>query len=233
MTTPEAVPQAAQGAAPHHANRKVMSRFHLTRRLVSRLHRDEAVIGGIGNTNFDLWMTGPGRPQNFYMLGSMGLAIPIALGVAVAQPGRGVVAIEGDGSLLMQMGCLGTVGARQPANLLVVVMDNGIYQITGGQPTATAASVDLVGVAHACGIRSAHWATDEDGFEQMVERFLREPGPHLIAARIDGQPGTGTTERDPALIRRRFMEGIKAQGIKGQGAGGQGAGGQGAGIAAA
>lgn len=219
MTASQEDPQAAQGAAPHHANRKAMNRFHLTRRLVSRLHREEAVVGGIGNTNFDLWLTGPGRAQNFYMLGSMGLAVPIALGVAIAQPGRGVVAIEGDGSLLMQMGCLGTVGARRPANLLIVVMDNARYQITGGQPTATAAAVDLVAVARACGIRSAHWATDEEGFEGMVERALREPGPHLVAVRIDGQPATGITERDPAGIRRRFMQGIAAQGTGTQGGG--------------
>ena len=124
-------------------NAKVMNRFELTKRLVAKLKRDEAVIGGIGNTNFDLWASGQ-RPQNFYMLGSMGLTIPIALGVAIAQPKRHVIALEGDGSLLMQLGCLGTVAARAPKNLTIVVWDNGIYQITGGQPTASAATVDLV-----------------------------------------------------------------------------------------
>jgi thiamine pyrophosphate-dependent acetolactate synthase large subunit-like protein len=192
--------------APHHANRKVMNRFEVTRRLVARLHRDEAVIGGIGNTNFDLWMAGQ-RAQNFYMLGSMGLAIPIAVGVALAQPGRGVVAVEGDGSLLMQLGCLSTVGSLQLRNLLIVIMDNGCYQITGAQPTATG-STDLVEVARACGIASAHWAADEGGFESLVERCLREAGPHLVCARIDGKPAVGTTERNPALIGHRFMHGL-------------------------
>ncbi len=84
-------------------NAKVMNRFDLTKRLVAKLTHDEAVIGGIGNTNFDLWAAGQ-RPQNFYMLGSMGLACPIALGVALAQPKRRVIALEGDGSLLMQLG---------------------------------------------------------------------------------------------------------------------------------
>jgi len=191
----------------HHGNLKVMNRFDVTQRLVGRLHRDEAVIGGIGNTNFDLWMAGS-RPQNFYMLGSMGLACPIALGVALAQPGRGVVAVEGDGSLLMQLSCLGTIGTLAPANLVIVVMDNASYQITGGQPTATASSVDLVGVALASGIRSSQWAADEASFEAMVDRCLAEPGPHLIAVRIDGKPATGTTERDPIAIRQRFMKAI-------------------------
>ena len=68
-------------------NTKVMNRFDLTSRLIAKLKNEEAVIGGIGNTNFDLWAAGH-RPQNFYMLGSMGLAFPIALGVALAQPKR-------------------------------------------------------------------------------------------------------------------------------------------------
>src|SRR5579875_2437835 len=123
-------------------NMKVMNRFELTQRLVARLSRKEAVVAGIGNTNFDLWAAGR-RPQNFYMLGSMGLACPIALGVALAQPGRRVVAIEGDGSLLMQLGCLATIGMVQPRNLAIVVMDNGLYQVTGGQKTASAAGADF------------------------------------------------------------------------------------------
>src|SRR6185437_13045113 len=74
-----------------------MNRFDLTKRLVAKLQHREAVIGGIGNTNFDLWAAGQ-RPENFYMLGSMGLAVPIALGVALAQPARRIFALEGDGS---------------------------------------------------------------------------------------------------------------------------------------
>src|ERR671927_267652 len=87
---------------------KVLSRAELTKRLTARLKHDEAVVAGIGNTNFDLYAAGH-RPQNFYMLGSMGLAVPIALGVAIAQPSRGVIALEGDGSILMSLGSLSTV----------------------------------------------------------------------------------------------------------------------------
>ncbi len=94
-------------------NTKVMNRFDLTTRLVAKLKSEEAVIGGIGNTNFDLWAAGH-RPQNFYMLGSMGLSFPIALGVALAQPKRRVIALEGDGSLLMQLGCLTTIATLAP-----------------------------------------------------------------------------------------------------------------------
>src|ERR1700687_2867780 len=169
-------------------NAKVMNRFALTQRLVAKLRRDEAVIGGIGNTNFDLWSAGR-RPQNFYMLGSMGLAIPIALGVAIAQPARHVVALEGDGSLLMQLGCLTTVAMRAPKNLTIVVWDNGIYQITGAQPTASASTADLVAIARGAGLANSAWAADEDDFDRLAAIALKDDGPRLIAVRIDNQPG--------------------------------------------
>ena len=204
MRTPP--PHNAQRAGGAH-NAKVMNRFELTQRLTAQLKREEAVIGGIGNANFDLWSSGP-RPQNFYMLGSMGLAIPIALGVAIAQPQRHVVALEGDGSLLMQLGCLATVAMRAPTNLTIVVWDNGIYQITGGQPTASASAADLVAIARGAGIAKSAWAADEDDFERLFAAALKDGGPSLIAARIDDKPGVGTTDRDPVQIRARFMHGL-------------------------
>lgn len=202
MTTLQHNAQRAGGAH----NAKVMNRFELTKRLTSQLKHEEAVIGGIGNANFDLWSSGQ-RPQNFYMLGSMGLAVPIALGVAIAQPQRHVVALEGDGSLLMQLGCLATVAMRAPTNLTIVVWDNGIYQITGGQPTASASAADLVAIARGAGIAKSAWAADEEDFERLFAQALKG-GPSLIAARIDDKPGVGTTDRDPVQIRARFMQGL-------------------------
>ena len=188
-------------------NTKVMNRFDLTSRLVARLKKEEAVIGGIGNTNFDLWAAGH-RPQNFYMLGSMGLAFPIALGVALAQPSRRVFALEGDGSLLMQLGCLSTIATLKPKNLVMIVMDNGIYQITGAQPTPAAAATDLMAVAAGCGLTNSAWAADEEDFERLIEKSLTATEPMLIGVRIDDKPGTGTTRRDPVQIRERFMLGL-------------------------
>jgi thiamine pyrophosphate-dependent acetolactate synthase large subunit-like protein len=89
----------------------IFNRTELTKRLVAKLKHEEAA--GIGNTNFDLFAAGH-RPQNFYMLGSMGLAVPIAL--------------EGDGSILMLLGSLSTVGTARPRNLTIIIMDNGLYQ---------------------------------------------------------------------------------------------------------
>ena len=188
-------------------NIRIMNRFALTERLVARLGHEEAVVAGIGNTNSALWAAGR-RPQNFYMLGSMGLAVPIALGVALAQPQRRVVALEGDGSLLMQLGALATVARLAPTNLLIVVMDNCAYQITGAQPTATAFHADLVAIARGAGLAQSAWAADEADFDGLVIEALAQDGPRLIAARIDDKPATGMTERDPAQIRDRFMRGL-------------------------
>src|SRR6185503_10450079 len=145
-------------------NSKVMNRLDLSKRLVAKLKHEEAVIGGIGNANFDLYAAGR-RPQNFYMLGSMGLAAPIALGVALAQPKRRVFALEGDGSLLMQLGCLTTIANLAPKNLTIILWDNAMYQITGSQKTATAGKADLVELARAAGIAQSAWANDESDFE--------------------------------------------------------------------
>src|SRR6266853_858348 len=196
------MPSAASVAS--YDNAKVLNRFALTKQLVARLRNEEAVIGGIGNTNFDLWSAGH-RPQNFYMLGSMGLAIPIALGVALAQPKRHVVALEGDGSLLMQLGCLATIAALKPKNLTMVIMDNGLYQITGGQRTPAAGTADYVALARAAGLAKCAWAADEEEFDNLIDIALIEGGPSFIAARIDDKPGVGPTDRDPVQIRERFM----------------------------
>ena len=186
---------------------QVLNRADLTRRLVAKLKCDEAVVAGIGNTNFDLYAAGH-RPQNFYMLGSMGLACPIALGVALAQPERGVIALEGDGSILMALGCLTTIGMVKPRNLTIVIMDNGIYQITGKQKAATAVTADVVAIARGAGIADSHWVRDAAHFETLMSRRFDEGGPLLLAAKIDDQGGTAQTPRDPALIRQRFMRGL-------------------------
>ena len=188
------------------ADRKIFNRAALTKRLVAKLG-DEAIIAGIGNTNFDLYAAGH-RAQNFYMLGSMGLACPIAVGVALAQPERGVIALEGDGSILMALGCLATIASLKPRNLTIIIMDNGIYQITGKQPTATSGATDIVAVARGAGIAASEWIRDEAHFDSLIARDFRHGGPVLLAAKIDDQPGAVQPPRDPALVRNRFMRGL-------------------------
>ena len=189
------------------SNSKVMNRLDLSKRLVAKLRHEEAVIGGIGNANFDLFAAGK-RPQNFYMLGSMGLACPIALGVALAQPKRRVFALEGDGSLLMQLGSLATIAMVAPRNLAIVVWDNGMYQITGHQKTATAETADLVEMARGAGLAQSAWAKDEDDFERMIDRALKEDGPWFIGARTDSETPKIQTPREPVAIKDAFMRAL-------------------------
>ena len=188
----------------------LMDRFGLTQRLISLLNQGEAVIGGIGNSNFDLHGAGD-RPQNFYMLGSMGMALPIGLGVALAQPERQVIVLEGDGSLLMNLGALSTIGMVAPANLTVIIWDNGAYQMTGGQATATAATTDLVQVAQAVGITNSHWAQDENHFERLVRQALWSTGPSFIGAGVIAKSSQSHPDFDPVILKDRFMRGIGAK----------------------
>ena len=197
------------GVSKEKAAVATLNRMALTQRLVQQLTHEEAVVAGIGNTNFDLIAAGH-RPQNFYMLGSMGLACPIALGVALAQPERGVIALEGDGSILMMLGSLATIANAKPANLTIIIWDNGVYQITGKQATATGGLTDIVALARGAGFAHSEWIRDEAHFDTLIDRRFDAGGPVLLAAKVDDQPGKGRQARDPPLIRRRFMEGLGA-----------------------
>jgi thiamine pyrophosphate-dependent acetolactate synthase large subunit-like protein len=207
MTTQKNASARPKAAPIRQPQVKVLNRTDITKRLVAKLTGGEAVIGGIGNTNFDLFAAGH-RPENFYMLGSMGLAIPIALGVALARPEQGIVALEGDGSILMSLGCLATIGMVRPRNLTIVIMDNGLYQITGKQPTATQSTADIVAIATGAGIADSHWIHDEEHFDRVFEGPFDSGGPRLFAIKIDDKAGAPGPVRDPALIRNRFMKGL-------------------------
>jgi thiamine pyrophosphate-dependent acetolactate synthase large subunit-like protein len=186
-----------------------MSRLELTRRVLDAAGA-EIVVAGIGNAGFDLFSAGD-RPQNFYMLGSMGMAVPIGLGLAIAQPERPVVVLEGEGSVLMNLGGLATVGRQAPENLTIVIWDNGQWQLTGGQLVATSSTCDLAAVARACGIASSSQPPDEEAFTSEVRRALDTPGPHVIVAKIDDAPAPGRHHDDPVQIKLRFMEAIGAR----------------------
>lgn len=180
-----------------------LSRAQLTRRLVA-LAGDALLVAGIGNAGFDLHAAGD-RPENFYMQGSMGLGVPIGLGLALAQPTRSVVVMEGEGSVLMNLGALATVGREAPENLTIVIWDNEQWQLTGGQPVATAASCDLAAVAAACGLRTTAAPPDEEAFVSEVRRALDAPGPHAIVVKIDASPAASTHHADPIAVKHRFM----------------------------
>jgi len=166
-----------------------MNRFDLTSRLLAKLKNEEAVIGASATR---ISICGPPAIARRISTCWAAWASPPDRTRRRAGPARAPrFALEGDGSLLMQMGCLSTIASLKPKNLTMIVMDNGIYQITGAQPTPAAAVADIVAIAGGCGLANSAWAADEDDFERLVEQSLSASGPTLIGVRIDDKPGVG------------------------------------------
>jgi len=167
-----------------------MSKANLLERrsVVSSLlaeRKDAIVVGGLGASTYDIAAAGD-LDRNFYLWGAMGGAVMIGLGLALAQPNLPVVVITGDGEMLMGMGSLATVGLQKPKNLTIVVLDNEVYGETGGQASHTAATVDLIGVARACGISDARaiaTMTDIEAFAAGVQDIAS--GPRFASVKID------------------------------------------------
>lgn len=142
-------------------------------------------VGGLGASTYDIAAAGD-HDRNLYLWGAMGGAVMIGLGLALAQPKLPVVVITGDGEMLMGMGSLATVGLQQPKNLAIVVLDNESYGETGGQTSHTAAAVDLVAVARACGISDSRSLTTLGEIESFAKGLQDvASGPHFANIKID------------------------------------------------
>jgi thiamine pyrophosphate-dependent acetolactate synthase large subunit-like protein len=130
---------------------------------------DALVVTGLGSPTYDVYAAGQ-RATNFYLWGAMGGAVPLALGLALAQPDRSVLAITGDGEALMGVGSLASVAACAPANLTIVVLDNGHYGETGMQASHTSLGTDLTAVASGCGIAQTLTVTTMEQVDDLAER---------------------------------------------------------------
>jgi thiamine pyrophosphate-dependent acetolactate synthase large subunit-like protein len=148
---------------------------------VAPLLRDALVVSCIGGTRTE-WSTLAAHPD--FTVHAMGLRSSAALGLALALPNRQVVALDGDGGLLMNLSSLTTIGAMQPPNLLHVVFDNGSYESSGKGPTHTTRGTDLVAVARACSYPHAAWAESVAGFRTLVEEAVSRHGLALVAAKV-------------------------------------------------
>jgi thiamine pyrophosphate-dependent acetolactate synthase large subunit-like protein len=150
------------------------------------------------------------RPQNFYMIGSMGLAPAIGLGLALARPERATVVFDGDGNLLMNLGILAQVGARQPANFVHCVFDNEVYGSTGNQ-SSPSRDVRLDRVAGAAGYRTTAAITDAADVEAAMRSALASPGPHFILVKVTREEAeVPRIPFTPAAMRDRFRAAVTA-----------------------
>ena len=183
-----------------------MDRLDATRRLTAALG-DEPVVASLGHPAYDLFAAGD-RPENFYTWGSMGLASSIGLGLALARPALRVFVVDGDGSLLMNLGSLATIGWMRPANLVVVVWDNELYGTTGGQQTATAHGADLEAAARALGSTATATVRSESEFDAAIARARVEDGPWVIVAKVQESAPTVKPPLDCVFIKQRFMAAI-------------------------
>ena len=178
-----------------------MERYDAIKEIMQSID-EELVICNVGFCSRELYEIND-RPKNFYMIDSMGLASSIGLGLALAKPYEDVVVIDGDGSLLMNMGSLVTVFANNPSNLTWIVIDNGDYGSTGNQDTY-AQVVDLVDIARGVGFKNSYYSDDVD-----LKEFIRSDDASFIVYRTEaGNSDAPIIDIDPITIKERFMSSI-------------------------
>jgi phosphonopyruvate decarboxylase len=166
---------------------------------------DTAIITTTGFTSRELY-TIDDRPSNFYLVGAMGSAAAVGLGVA-QHTARPVLVVDGDGALLMRLGTLATVGAYGRGGLVHLVLDNGQHESTGGQRTVTSRT-DIPAAAAACGYRQVYACATQEEVAQSLAVALRRPGPALIhlPIRPGALSGLGRPRVTPAEVAQRFRD---------------------------
>jgi sulfopyruvate decarboxylase subunit beta len=178
--------------------------------LADTLPQHALVVTSLGNASY-LWAAMHHRPENFYFEDAMGLALPLALGLAIAQPERPVVVVEGDGALMMHMGALVTVGAVAPGNLTVLLIQNGVHAASGGQ-ALTNAHLDLAALARSAGIVRAQNVTTSEALTAAMGAGADGAGARVLV--LSTKPDTEVVRPpiafDPVLTKHRFMSAINA-----------------------
>lgn len=165
---------------------------------------DALIISGLGSPSYDVFAAGD-RDHNFYLWGAMGGAAAMGLGLALAQPQRSVVVITGDGEQLMGVGTLGTISAKQPKNLTIVVLDNGHFGETGMQRSHTSLGTDLVAVARGFGIKDAFSVRETDQASEVAERVKARRGVAFAQVFIlPDEPARALPPRDGVHVKNRF-----------------------------
>jgi phosphonopyruvate decarboxylase len=184
------------------SNRRVDRRDFVAKLLAAT--PDALVVAGLGSPAYDVFAAGD-RDTHFYLWGAMGGAASLGLGLALAQPGKSVIVITGDGEQLMGIGSLGTIGARQPKNLTVVVLDNGHFGETGMQRSHSSMGTDLVAVAKGFGIADSLATSSLQDCAEITRRVKARDGPAFVQVFIEAnEPLRALPPRDGPFIKNRF-----------------------------
>jgi thiamine pyrophosphate-dependent acetolactate synthase large subunit-like protein len=165
---------------------------------------DLLLVTGLGSTTWDAASVADDE-RNFYLWGAMGAAAMVGLGLAIARPDRRVLVVTGDGEMLMGFGSLATIGVQRAPNLAIAVFDNGHYGETGMQASHTAETVDLIGVAQACGFKETFDVNNELGLREFSAR-VRDMTTSLFARVVirAEEPPRVLPPRDGVLLKTRF-----------------------------
>ena len=178
---------------------------------IARHVNDGDIVLPVYSTAFD-WIDIRPNPLNYLSHGAMGLASSHALGLALGRPDRRVIVLDGDGSLLMNLGTLVTSAAAAPKNLFHFVCENGTYEANGGHPTPNRGNVNFAGFARSAGHKNVYEFSDLKIFEQQVGAILSETGPVFVCLKI---VSSGDQERDYSRlhgpqVRKAFKDAIGA-----------------------
>ena len=178
---------------------------------IARHVTDADIVLPVYSTAFD-WIDIHPSPLNYLSHGAMGLASSHALGLALGRPDKRVIVLDGDGSLLMNLGSLVTIGEVAPPNLYHFVCENGTYEANGGHPIPGRGNVDFAGFARSAGYRAVHEFSELRIFEQRIGALLAEPGPLFVDLKI---VSSGPQERDYSRlhgphVRKAFREALGA-----------------------
>jgi thiamine pyrophosphate-dependent acetolactate synthase large subunit-like protein len=185
-----------------------MSRMPLPEALqiLRAVRREEIVVPTMSAARE--WMKLGTHPLDFiYAPSSMGQATALGLGIALAQPARRVVVVNGDGCLLMNLGSLVTITAQAPPNLCTIVIDNGVYEVTGSQPTAASqrSAVSFADLARASGFTAVWTFADLDAWRMGVNQVLAAAGPTFVVLQVEPMPG-GIVPKSPSPAPARARQ---------------------------
>jgi thiamine pyrophosphate-dependent acetolactate synthase large subunit-like protein len=184
-----------------------LSRRDAARELMAQVG-DQLIICGLGSPVSDVSREKE-RDLNFYLVGAMGSAVPLGLGLALAQPERSVVVVTGDAELMMNLGILATIGVKQPRNLSILVFDNERFGETGQQVSHTAYGIDITGVATACRFAATVVVRQPEDLAPALARTHAHEGPYLAVVKVDPERVPILIPiKDGVVIKARFREAL-------------------------